>query len=164
MLVGRNFVSGICKFKKNKNLKPIFFLLKKLDFSSPVFSKRSVRVRGVGEEHLPDCSAARVLCSLKMISTGCLLEWCCRFWANRTSVPLTASPSRVVAVTSRPGCAINDSRASSSSSPSSSYSYSYSYSYKNLKPEPTWLAYIEQTKQTYIRSSLRCTQGYLHNR
>ena len=24
--------------------------------------------------------------------------------------------------------------------------------------------YIEQTKQTYIRSSLRCTQGYLHNR
>ena len=24
--------------------------------------------------------------------------------------------------------------------------------------------YIEQTKQTYICSSLRCTQGYLHNR
>ena len=38
--------------------------------------------------------------------------------------------------------------------------YSDSYKIKNQSQHD----YIEQKKQTYIRSSLRCTQGYLYNR
>jgi len=55
LLVGRNFVSGICKikpFKIFKNLKP--FLYKKTMFYQPCFVHQSVlfKVQNVRENHL----------------------------------------------------------------------------------------------------------------